>query len=93
MLPAVRAQATFRNAILDGEMLIWNKRNCAFEPFKNIMPVVFAASRHLPAGQLIKENQVKQFGEDEGVVLSKLPASEACKIANHSRCCSCTVGR
>jgi hypothetical protein len=69
VLPAVLAQATFSNAILDGEMLIWNKRNCAFEPFKNILPVVFAASRHVPAGQLIKENQIKEFGEDESALL------------------------
>lgn len=38
-------------------MLAWNTRHGTFEPFKNVVPVVQAALKHAPAGQLIREER------------------------------------
>ena len=49
-------QANFKSAILDGEVLIWNKRTCSFMPLKNVRPVLEAARNHCAAGTIIKKN-------------------------------------
>jgi hypothetical protein len=62
--PAVEAQASFKSAIFDGELCVWNKEASWFEDFSNIRPVLGAAKTHLPAGTIIRE--VRQ--EDEGTI-------------------------
>jgi hypothetical protein len=55
MWPAFRAQANFSNAVLDGEVIVWNKTAGDFAPMPHIRPVVTAAVEHAPAGQPIVE--------------------------------------
>jgi hypothetical protein len=71
-------QANFRSAILDGEVLVWNKRTRSFMPFKNIVPVLYAVQDHAGPGTVIKELNRWKAGyeavdDDDGV--AALPCS------------------
>lgn len=59
-------QANFSSAILDGEILIWNKRTYTFMPLKNVRPVLEAARNHCGPGTIIKEVLKDDADGEEG---------------------------
>ena len=59
-------QANFKSAILDGEILIWNKRSCSFMPLKNVRPVLEAARNHCAAGTTIKKDVEREGADGDG---------------------------
>jgi hypothetical protein len=65
----VFVQANFKSAILDGEVLIWNKQTCTFMPLKNFRPVLEAARNHCQAGTIIQEKKEEAAEGDEGSLL------------------------